>query len=429
MKKLVLSVVLLGACLVSFAQVGIGTTNPAASSALEISSTTKGVIFPRMTQAQILAIASPAEGLLVYCSDCPTKGLSVFNGLEFINVVSAASLKASEVALIVAAATKPASGNTPSIDALTALGTVNLTATQVAYEEAIAIASPPPASIAELQAIVDDVNSALASTLAFVNSATYPSSGISEAQFSNQGITNLVTANIAAYEAYIALENPKPTTLSSMQAIVNQVNTFLSDNAADVVVSSTGAIWMNKNLGTNRVATSMYDQESYGNHYQWGKAQGFTKDYDVTKNLNGKYQDATAVGTSFVVNSEYPYDWTFNKNNSLWNSGSESVPVKTAQDPCPTGFRVPTITELNHEVSKFTDKSKHGAFASDLKLPAASYRNLNNGEIYSAGPNVGAYWSSSANGDQADGLYITGTKASQDDYYRSFGLSIRCIKE
>ncbi|WP_240484786.1 hypothetical protein [Aequorivita vladivostokensis] len=48
------------------AQVGIGTTNPNASSALDISSTTKGLLTPRMTTAQRLAITTPANSLLVY---------------------------------------------------------------------------------------------------------------------------------------------------------------------------------------------------------------------------------------------------------------------------------------------------------------------------------------------------------------------------
>ncbi|WP_194850093.1 cell wall anchor protein [Nonlabens antarcticus] len=48
------------------AQVGIGTITPDASSMLDISSTTQGLLAPRMTTMQRLAIASPAKGLLVF---------------------------------------------------------------------------------------------------------------------------------------------------------------------------------------------------------------------------------------------------------------------------------------------------------------------------------------------------------------------------
>lgn len=49
--------------------VGIGTTTPDASSILEMQSTTQGVLVPRMTAVQRLAIATPANGLLVYDLD------------------------------------------------------------------------------------------------------------------------------------------------------------------------------------------------------------------------------------------------------------------------------------------------------------------------------------------------------------------------
>jgi hypothetical protein len=55
--------------LVGFSQtgsVGIGTTNPNTSAALEIQSTTKGILIPRMTTIQRNAISSPATGLMVY---------------------------------------------------------------------------------------------------------------------------------------------------------------------------------------------------------------------------------------------------------------------------------------------------------------------------------------------------------------------------
>ena len=40
--------------------------NPDASALLDISSTEKGILIPRMTQTQRSAIAAPANGLLIY---------------------------------------------------------------------------------------------------------------------------------------------------------------------------------------------------------------------------------------------------------------------------------------------------------------------------------------------------------------------------
>ena len=53
----------------SFAQIGIGTTTPDASSILDLVATDKGLLVPRMTQAQRSAITTPATGLLVYQTD------------------------------------------------------------------------------------------------------------------------------------------------------------------------------------------------------------------------------------------------------------------------------------------------------------------------------------------------------------------------
>lgn len=49
-----------------YTQIGIGTTTPALSSILDIESTTQGLLAPRMTTSQRTAIASPANGLMVF---------------------------------------------------------------------------------------------------------------------------------------------------------------------------------------------------------------------------------------------------------------------------------------------------------------------------------------------------------------------------
>ena len=63
-----------------FAQVCISTNGsaPDASAMLDVSSTTRGMLPPRMTTAQRNAIASPAEGLVVYNTD--EKALNVYTG-------------------------------------------------------------------------------------------------------------------------------------------------------------------------------------------------------------------------------------------------------------------------------------------------------------------------------------------------------------
>ena len=70
---------------VSFSQnpVGIGTVAPHPSAILEVSSTNKGFLPPRMSKTEMEAINSPAVGLIVYCLDCNPKGIYISDGDVF----------------------------------------------------------------------------------------------------------------------------------------------------------------------------------------------------------------------------------------------------------------------------------------------------------------------------------------------------------
>lgn len=72
------------------AQTGIGTTSPHESAKLEVSSTDKGFLPPRMTNTQRAAISSPAVGLMVYQTDA-TAGLYYYIGSAWIYIINSAS--------------------------------------------------------------------------------------------------------------------------------------------------------------------------------------------------------------------------------------------------------------------------------------------------------------------------------------------------
>jgi uncharacterized membrane protein len=62
--------------------VGIGTTSPHSSAIVDIASTNKGVLLPRLTQGERFSISNPATGLVVYQTDF-AQGLYIFNGTEW----------------------------------------------------------------------------------------------------------------------------------------------------------------------------------------------------------------------------------------------------------------------------------------------------------------------------------------------------------
>ena len=72
------------------AQVGINTETPDASAALDITSTTGGLLVPRMTAAQRDAINPAATGLMIYQTD-GTAGFYYYNGSSWATLGSATS--------------------------------------------------------------------------------------------------------------------------------------------------------------------------------------------------------------------------------------------------------------------------------------------------------------------------------------------------
>jgi hypothetical protein len=72
-----------------FAQVGVNNDNstPNPSAMLDVKSTSKGLLPPRMTGAQRDAIASPVSGLIIWCNNCGVSGeLQVYDGAAWKNM-------------------------------------------------------------------------------------------------------------------------------------------------------------------------------------------------------------------------------------------------------------------------------------------------------------------------------------------------------
>ena len=84
MKKITLIALMLFTAL-GYAQVGINTNNPDASSALEIESTTGGILIPRLTQTQRDAITEPATGLMIYQTN-QTTGFYFYDGTAWTKI-------------------------------------------------------------------------------------------------------------------------------------------------------------------------------------------------------------------------------------------------------------------------------------------------------------------------------------------------------
>ena len=74
--------------ILTFSQIGINTDTPDSSSALEIVSSSQGFLPPRMSYDQMKAINNPAQGLMIYCTDCSNElgTLVVYNGYYWYEI-------------------------------------------------------------------------------------------------------------------------------------------------------------------------------------------------------------------------------------------------------------------------------------------------------------------------------------------------------
>jgi uncharacterized protein (TIGR02145 family) len=217
-----------------------------------------------------------------------------------------------------------------------------------------------------------------------------------------------------------------------------------------------GVVWAPVNCGYHET------DFKYGKLYQWGRkyGQGYSGSFYVNGNKTETYSDALvpatvpgpvaqSVGQSkdnenmFYYNS-YPYDWCSPQNDNLWNSGTESRPVKTEYDPCPEGWRVPTYAEfdkLNNNYSSWTTNelgqegywfsgtSSYTAAVPQVFFPAAGSRGNYDGKANSRGL-YGTYWSSRADSDRANPLnFISTAVGLGGSGGRAGGYSVRCVHE
>ena len=87
-KHILSTIILLSVLSMVQAQVGIGTTTPNSSAVLDVTSTSAGLLPPRMSAIQRNAISGPSAGLMIWCTDCGTNGeLQVYNGTSWTNFI------------------------------------------------------------------------------------------------------------------------------------------------------------------------------------------------------------------------------------------------------------------------------------------------------------------------------------------------------
>ena len=249
----------------------------------------------------------------------------------------------------------------------------------------------------------------------------------------SQQIKNLADptdAQDAVTKAYTYYKAEIDALIAGLQTQIDVINTATYDEGTvhcdpnnptevvNVINPITGKTWMDRNLGASHVATSSTDAAAYSDLYQWGRfADGHQcRDSQITTTLSSTDQPTHG---DFILAPNTPYDWRSPQNDNLWQ-GENGV-----NNPCPSGYRLPTVSEIDAERLSWSSNNAAGAFASPLKLPMVGFRDYANNSIGGSGTS-GYYWSSTVNNTFSLSLEITGNASVIFIDYRAYGSAL-CI--
>jgi uncharacterized protein (TIGR02145 family) len=205
-------------------------------------------------------------------------------------------------------------------------------------------------------------------------------------------------------------------------------------------VESQGRCWLDRNLGALRVASSYNDSEAYGDSFQWGRLDDGhqNRESNVTSTLS--HSDNPGHGNFILAVDSGFKDWRSPQNDNLWQG------VSGINNPCPSGWRIPTEIEWKVERESWSEQNAGGAFMSPLKLTLTGFRGFSEDSQHPHNLSTsGCYWSSTTFNESAVVLCIEhiaaffsydtnsyiafagDTYISQD--YRAMGNAVRCIKD
>ena len=252
--------------------------------------------------------------------------------------------------------------------------------------------------------------------------------------------SGLVTAVSEGTTTIYVVAGGKTATCSvTVVATVDYIDEYGINHGKGTAVGMT--VWAPVNCGYH--ATDY----KWGKLYQWGRkyGQGYDGDATTPELSEGgvSFQGGQSSNSEnvFFTCPDYPYDWLYPQDDYLWNSGTESEPVKTENDPCPQGWRVPTYAELE-ELSKnhsewtinensqpgywFSGSSSYSSEVAQVFFPAAGGRG-HNGDANSRGDG-GCYWSSRPADSNVDVLLFVNEGTVMGNYFRADGVSVRCVQ-
>ena len=207
-------------------------------------------------------------------------------------------------------------------------------------------------------------------------------------------------------------------------------------------VAEDGKVWLNNNLGASysnvnspdfnpaQQAIASNDHKVYGSLYQWGRLTDGHELVTWTNGstgvaLNGFTSTSSTTdnpGNRFFIQNNQP-DWRSVGNNNLWQ-GSAGI-----NNPCPQGYRLPTLTEQNNLVSAASITNGTTAFASQLKFTLTGYNDNGAGTPINSEGTLAFYWTSTILSATTSYVRVLNTGTNADGLNGVYGCPFRCIPE
>ncbi|MBE8190499.1 MAG: hypothetical protein HAW58_06600 [Candidatus Thioglobus sp.] len=226
------------------------------------------------------------------------------------------------------------------------------------------------------------------------------------------------------YFLVTATVNGVESATNATQAVATANSQEFGTVSGGTANTPTSTVWMDRNLGAERVATSTTDTMAFGDYYQWGRpADEHQLESSGTRNTLAA--NITPNHAEFIRSTTSPFDWTASGVDTDGSARSAIWSRIDGSGVCPTGFRVPINTELEAERTSWASNNSAGAFASNLKWSAGGTR-LNSGGLSSVGTD-GHFWAANNSGN--NWIQIGGSAATLRVLERAYGNSVRCIRD
>ena len=386
------------------AQTVIGGLTPDPAAMLDVQSNAKGVLFPRMTSTERDAIANAATGLVLY---------NTTTGCLEINLGAPGSASWQGI---------KCQGRIATLDCANASVTGMLSVNQSASGVSFSIQYTGGDGGLNVGQVVSSTGvTGLTATLSGGNFAT----GNGTLTYTITGTPN--ADGLAAFALDIGGQS------CTLDIIVG---------CGAYVAAGQWKVFSCYNLGSANTAADPFTPswEIIGNYYQWG-TNPTCFGLEGTGNPCSSPVFGAEGPTASNANSGTISGWnTTDTGNGAWKDNE-----KTANDPCPTGFRVPTNTQWLGVLANNTRSIVGGGswagsptnyatglnFGSALFLPAAGSRDSTNGSLTDRG-RAGVYWSSTELSFPFAMYLLFLENASIDGTYssnRTYASSVRCIAE